>query len=108
MICSQVFVILNFIGYILHSKELFEEKYLELTRIPWDITITISTISLMVEFQKYIVKFDLVSFLGFSKQFSSRFKKFTNFITLIIKITCLLFLILSFIKILLLITGLCN
>ena len=56
----------------------------------------ISIISLVTEFHKYIVIFDLVTFLGFSNQFILRFKKFTNFITLLIKIICIVHLLIIF------------
>ena len=62
----------------------------------------------MTEFHKYIVDFDLVTFLGFNKQFSSKFKQFTNFITQLIKVNCILFLFLVAVRDLLTIKRLIN
>ena len=74
MIFSQVFVFFLFICFILQSILEFDEKYLSLTAIPWDIILIIANISLMTEFHKYIVIFEFVTFLGFRRQFSLRFK----------------------------------
>ena len=52
----------------------------------------------MNEFKKYIVEFDLLSFLEFNKSFIAKFYKFTNLITSLIKITCIIFLIVIFIR----------
>lgn len=41
-----------------------------LLALPWNIVQKISTISLMTEFRKYIVDFELISWLGFSKKFT--------------------------------------
>ena len=48
----------------------FDAKYLGLTGLSWDIILTISIITLMSEMYKYIVIFDLVTFLGFSDSFN--------------------------------------
>ena len=98
MICSQVFVILEFICFILQSILNFNEKYLRLTGFGWDIILCTSTISLMTEFKKYIFIFDFVTFLGFSKQFVLNFKKFTNFIPIFMNTICVFYLILVLIR----------
>ena len=98
MIYSQIFVLLNFIGYILQLCIKFDLKYLNFISLPWDIILSISTISLMNEFRKYIVIFDFVGFLGFRKQFSSRFKKFTNIITSLTNLIYIFIMILVFIR----------
>ena len=52
----------------------------------------------MNEIHKYITKFDFVTFLGFSDQYSLRFKKITKLITSFIKIDCILFLLIIFVR----------
>ena len=52
----------------------------------------------MDEFKKYIVVFDLLTFLEFSESFISKFYNFTNIITLIIKVMCIIYIIVAFIK----------
>ena len=76
----------------------FDDKYLDFTGLPWHIILSISIISLINEFHKYIVIFDFVTFLGFRKKFVSRFKKFTNFISLFIKMTSIFHLLLIVLK----------
>ena len=66
MIFSQVFVFLHFIGNILAQAKLLDDKYLDLTGLPWDIILNIAMISLMNELRKYIVIYDLISFFGFT------------------------------------------
>ena len=98
MIYSQVFVFFNIISLIFYLNLDFDDKYFKLAELPWDIIINISTISLINELKKYFVTFDFITFLGFNKLFSSRFKKFTNFNTFLIKITCILLLLLTFVR----------
>ena len=98
MIYSQFYVLFNIICSILFPILNFDDKYLKLVELPWDIIFNLSTISLITELHKYIVIFDFITFLGFSQQFSSRFKKFTNFITYLIKIISVLFLLLTFVR----------
>ena len=52
----------------------------------------------MNELKKYIVVFDIVAFLGFSKKFTARFKKFTNLIIFLIKIMCILHTLVVFVR----------
>ena len=52
----------------------------------------------MNEFKKYIVEFDLLTFLKFNKSFIAKFYKFTNLITSLIKIMCIILLIVVFIR----------
>ena len=52
----------------------------------------------MNEFKKYIVEFDMLTFLEFDKSFIAKFYKFTNLITSLIKITCIIYLIVVFIR----------
>ncbi len=60
----------------------------------------------MNEFYKYIVMFDLITFLGFSDKFNSGFRKFTKFITSFIKIVCMLQLLYIFLNDLLVVMSL--
>ena len=60
----------------------------------------------MNEFQKYIISYKFINFLGFSNQFCSRFEKFTSLITFLSKLFCILFLLMEFVKALLMILSL--
>ena len=76
----------------------FDRYLIDLSSLPWDLILDISLISLMNEFRKYIVIFGLVSFLGFNKKFAEKFEIFTNLITSLIKIICLLHLFVVFVR----------
>ena len=98
MFLSQIFAFLHLICSVFQLILKFDKEYLIFSGLPWYILITISTIILMTEFQKYIVKFDLITFLGFKNKFCSRFKKFTNLTTIFTYIVCLFHLLLVFVR----------
>ena len=96
MIYGQIPLLLNLVFNLFNLKFGLESKYLKLAELPYEILLSISTILLIFELHKYIVVFDFITFLGFSQQFSSRFKKFTNFITYFTLINCVFFILLTF------------
>ena len=81
---------MNLIFWFLQPIFQFDNDYPHLAAFPWDIISNVALFHLMNELKKYIVVFDIVAFLGFSKKFTSRLKKFTNLITFLIKIMCML------------------
>lgn len=90
MIFSLVFAIILLILSFLNSLMKVLEYVEILATIPWDTIITISTISLVNEYRKYICDYDLLSFLGFEIKFSSIFKRLTNFISFLFLLISLL------------------
>ena len=76
----------------------FNDKYLDLTAIPWNTILNISTFSLINEYKKYIIVFDLVTFLGFNKKFTSIFNKFTKLISFVTQWMCIMHLVVIFFK----------
>ena len=89
---------MNLIYWFLQPIFHFDNDYPHLAAFPWDIISNIALFYLMNEFKKYVVVFDLVGFLGFSKKFTARFKKFTNLIIFLIKIMCILQTLVVFVR----------
>jgi hypothetical protein len=90
MIISQGIAISNLIFWFLQPIFEFKPELPHIAAFPWDIISNVALFYLMNELKKYIVVFDIVAFLGFSKKFTTRLKKFTTLITFLIKIMCIL------------------
>ena len=105
MIYSQFFIILPIMFNLFQIKIFGKFDKLTIENLPWDIISCIAIISLINEFKKYIITYDLLSFLGLSYTFTLRFKKILNFMTLIIKFFCILTLILNLIKVIIFIIS---
>ena len=98
MINSLFFLFLQFGSKIIYFVVKFNDIYIDLTALPWNTISNISIFLLMNEYTKYIIVFDLLTFLGFSKKFASFFNKFTKLITFVIQFICMMQLVVVYLK----------